>query len=310
MTHSPLTNRVVGGGNKNRGAGPVNRIVVHHWAGTSGGDAHLINPNTDVSASYILYSDGTLASQVPEEYRPWTSGPTGDAGSVTVETQNSSGAPNWSIDARAKEKLAQLMADLSNRYGWGPLVRGTNVRVHQDFNSTACPGPDMLASLPSIIARANQIRGGGSTPPATGGKTDAQLAAEVWAGKHGNGEARKASLGPRYAAVQALVDQGVGKGGSAPAPSGKTDEQLAAEVWAGVHGNGQARKNSLGSRYAAVQALVDRGVGKGGSTGGGVDIDALARAVIRGDYGNGQDRKNRLGANYAAVQARVNQILG
>ena len=164
MTFSPLIGGTLPHHNKHRGKGPVNRIVVHHWAGTSGGDAHLANPNSDVSATYVLYSDGTLKGQVPEEFRPWTTGPTGDAGSVTVETQNSSGAPNWGIDARAQEKLAQLMADLSNRYGWGELKRGTNVRVHQDFASTACPGPSMLAALPNIIARANQLRAGAVAP--------------------------------------------------------------------------------------------------------------------------------------------------
>jgi LysM repeat protein len=36
-----------------------------------------------------------------------------------------------------------------------------------------------------------------------------------------------------------------------------TDEQLADRVIAGYYGNGQARKNALGSRYNAVQKIVD-----------------------------------------------------
>lgn len=43
---------------------------------------------------------------------------------------------------------------------------------------------------------------------------------------------------------------------------GVSDEELAARVWRGDFGNGQDRKNKLGIRYAAVQALVDKGVGK------------------------------------------------
>lgn len=43
---------------------------------------------------------------------------------------------------------------------------------------------------------------------------------------------------------------------------GVSDEELAARVWAGEFGNGEDRKNALGSRYNAVQALVDQGVGK------------------------------------------------
>lgn len=41
-----------------------------------------------------------------------------------------------------------------------------------------------------------------------------------------------------------------------------TDEELAHKVWAGEFGNGEDRKKALGSRYAAVQGLVNKGVGK------------------------------------------------
>lgn len=43
---------------------------------------------------------------------------------------------------------------------------------------------------------------------------------------------------------------------------GVSDEELAARVWKGEFGNGDDRKKALGSRYDAVQALVDKGVGK------------------------------------------------
>lgn len=43
---------------------------------------------------------------------------------------------------------------------------------------------------------------------------------------------------------------------------GVTDEELAARVWAGEFGNGEDRKKALGSRFSAVQALVNKGVGK------------------------------------------------
>ena len=36
-----------------------------------------------------------------------------------------------------------------------------------------------------------------------------------------------------------------------------TDLELALLVWLGQFGNGQARKNALGSRYAAVQSIVE-----------------------------------------------------
>lgn len=43
---------------------------------------------------------------------------------------------------------------------------------------------------------------------------------------------------------------------------GVSDEELARRVWTGEFGNGDERKAKLGSRYSAVQALVDKGVGK------------------------------------------------
>lgn len=43
---------------------------------------------------------------------------------------------------------------------------------------------------------------------------------------------------------------------------GVSDEELAKRVWAGEFGNGDERKEKLGIRYDAVQALVDKGVGK------------------------------------------------
>lgn len=58
-------------------------------------------------------------------------------------------------------------------------------------------------------------------------------------------------------------------GTPAPAPkpvdplAGKSDAQLADEVIAGKFGDGDARKRALGSRYAAVQAIVNQKLGGG-----------------------------------------------
>lgn len=90
----------------------------------------------------------------------------------------------------------------------------------------------------------------GQATPSISGKSDQVLAQEVLAGKHGNGEARKASLGNRYQAVMDIIN---GK----TSASQKSIDELAAEVLAGKHGNGESRKQSLGSRYAEVQKRVD-----------------------------------------------------
>ena len=92
------------------------------------------------------------------------------------------------------------------------------------------------------------------------------------------------------------------------APSGDVSE-LAARVIAGEFGNGDARKQALGSRYSTVQKRVNEILGASGTSSTSMDVDAMTRAVIRGDYGNGEERKRRLGSYYSIVQRRVNEML-
>lgn len=94
---------------------------------------------------------------------------------------------------------------------------------------------------------------------------------------------------------------------------GVSDEELAKRVWTGEFGNGDERKQKLGSRYSTVQALVDKGVGKPTSNNiqsttskPQIDILTLVKKTIRGDFGNGEARKKALGSNYDEVQKQVN----
>lgn len=316
MGFSKLAARTVPSHGKynSRNGRAVTRVIVHHWAGTQGGDARLVNPSEAVSANYILYSDGTLVGQVDETLRAWTTGGFDfDAPSITVEVQNSAAGGDWPISDKAYIKLIQLIADIAQRYGWGG-VSAANVRGHREFVATACPGPYVWHRIGDIRAKADAAaRGGAVTPaPKPSGKSIAQLADEVLRGVYGNGEQRRAALGSQYDAVQAEVNRRI-YGTSTPSqPAAKSVAQLADEVLAGKHGNGDARVRSLGAYYNDVQAEVNRrlGIAVAPAAPAQVDIDRLARAVIRGDYGNGAARQAALGSNYAAVQRRVNQILG
>lgn len=317
MTFSPLISGTAPHHNKysSRNGRGIVRIIVHHWAGTTGGDSRLTNPNADVSANYILYSDGRLVGQVPEEYRAWTSGSWEvDSPSITVETQNSAVGGDWPVSDAAIAKLTELIADLGRRYGWGNIAFGSQVRGHREFVATACPGPYLWDRLPQIAANANAMLGGGTpapvAPSAPEGDLDS-LAQAVIRGDYGNGDARRAALGARYDEVQARVNQLLGAA-PAPAPSAGPDiEGLAQAVIRGDYGNGDERRRRLGNNYAAVQARVNELLGETPApVQPSEDLDSLARAVIRGDYGNGAERRERLGARYDEVQARVNQILG
>lgn len=86
-------------------------------------------------------------------------------------------------------------------------------------------------------------------------KTIDELAKEVIDGKHGTGADRKKSLGDKYDAVQARVNEILT--GKSTAASAKTIDQLAKEVIDGKHGTGAARRASLGKLYDEVQKRVN-----------------------------------------------------
>ncbi|WP_074392165.1 peptidoglycan amidohydrolase family protein [Streptococcus suis] len=89
-----------------------------------------------------------------------------------------------------------------------------------------------------------------------------------------------------------------------PSISNKSLDQLVKETLAGVHGNGDARKASLGNQYEPVMAVIN-----GKATAPKKTVDQLAQEVIAGKHGNGEARKQSLGADYPAVQKRVTEIL-
>lgn len=122
-------------------------------------------------------------------------------------------------------------------------------------------------------------------------------------------------MGSGYSFRGCIVNPAIGKVVAPTQPAtdpfpNVSDEELAKRVWAGEFGNGDERKAKLGSRYASVQALVNKGVGKPSTPTPqptpSVDILTLVKKTIRGDFGNGEARKKALGSNYAEVQRQVN----
>ena len=111
-----------------------------------------------------------------------------------------------------------------------------------------------------VQAEVNRILAGGSggdTAQAPAADDVDDLARRVIAGEFGNGAARKAALGDRYAEVQARVNEMLGAGGSGGSSGGADVDALARAVIRGDYGNGAERKRRLGSLYGAVQARVN-----------------------------------------------------
>lgn len=88
-----------------------------------------------------------------------------------------------------------------------------------------------------------------------------------------------------------------------PIDKNKTNADLAVEVIKGVYGSGDTRKKNLGTRYDAVQKLVNEYFGTGGRE---KYIRAAASYVLKGYAGKDQVSKDFFGNNYDEVQAKVN----
>lgn len=126
-------------------------------------------------------------------------------------------------------------------------------------------------------------------------------------------------LGSGYTFRGCIVNPAIGKITAPTTNTNNTDianksvDELAREVIAGKYGNGDTRKNALGSRYSEVQAKVNEMLA-GNSTPSAptpapkpqVDILELVKKTIRGDFGNGEARRKALGSNYDEVQRQVN----
>lgn len=113
------------------------------------------------------------------------------------------------FSATEVEKLGWLVKRLMAKCGIG----ASGVIRHYDVTGKLCPAPYVAASKWAALKAAitGDVVSGGTTPAAPGG-TVAELARRVIAGEFGNGAARKAALGDRYAEVQARVNEVLGAG--------------------------------------------------------------------------------------------------
>lgn len=129
----------------------------------------------------------------------------------------------------------------------------------------------------------------------SGGATDrnvAQLTKESW----------KKIANPSGTASGGGSGSSSGGGSSSGSTPSGTTLELAVKVMQGKYGSGNARKKALGSKYDAVQGMINHIASASAST--------LASEVIAGKYGSGDTRKTVLGSRYDEVQKKVNEKLG
>lgn len=307
----------------------VTRIIPHHQAGNlSLGTLGNVMASRGSSATYGIDSDGNIGQYVPESQRPWTTSSwDADCCAVTIEVANDGGAPDWHVSDKANEALINLCVDICKRNGITSLNytgdRNGNMHMHKWYSNTSCPGPYLSSKFPYIAAEVNKRLNGSAnaipsnpvTPSNDLSKyTDAQLADKVIAGQFGNGDARKAALGSRYDAVQAIVNQKLSGSYSAPAPAKKSIEEIAKEVIAGAWGNGTDRMHRLeaaGYNYNEVQSKVNQLMGASNpAPTPKMTARQFALEVWQlGKHGTGDARKaaaESLGVDYAEAQRLIN----
>lgn len=107
-----------------------------------------------------------------------------------------------------------------------------------------------------------------------------------------------AASGWMYSYVYRLANQ------SSTSTAGKSLDTLVKETLAGIYGNGDTRKATLGNQYEAVMAVIN-----GKTSAVEKSDEELAKEVIAGKHGNGEERKRSLGSRYDAVQKKVDELL-
>lgn len=304
-------------------------VTVHHNGGRLSHEGVLnVWKTRPASAHFDVDAAGNVAQYVEMNEYAWACGSTnGNQRSISIEMCNSSVGGDWPVSETTWRSAARLAGWIHVKvFGFRPT--NESIVPHHHWKATTCAGPYMDGKFGEFIRVAQQAfdffkgGGGGGTPPvpSPGGNKDfSTVVAEVIAGKWGNGEDRKARLraaGFDPVAIQAEVNRRLaGGGGGQPAPSRKSNEQIADEVLAGKWGNGDDRKNRIraaGYDYDAIQVIVNRRAGGGAPVAHRSTLTEVAQQVIAGHYGNMPERKRLLegqGWNYASVQAEVNRLL-
>lgn len=238
-------------------------ITVHETANTSRGanaaaHANLQSRGNVRQASWhIQVDDREAVRSFPDDVRCWHAG-WAAADSLSLEIcVNSDGDYD-----KALANAAEVVKMWREKYGLGRAA----VKQHYDWTGKNCPSrlraagrwaEFVAATDPGTKATAPKVgRAGAAAAAKGGGRSVAAMAAEVLAGKHGNGhETRRRSLGisaALYEQVRAEVNRRAAGGRTASAPKASTPKATAAS------GGRWLKRGARGSRVLALQRGLNR----------------------------------------------------
>ena len=254
-------------------------IIVHNTANKASAreEISFMIRNDDYTSFHYAVDEKEIVQGIPENRNAFNAGDgangRGNRKGIAIEICRSycqkmvadkwvADEERWNAEYRekflkAEQNAVELIVDILKRNNWGI----DRVKKHQDYNNKNCPHRTLELGWNRFLKMIQDKLDEGNTP--------------------------------------------------ATKPVEKSVDELAREVLAGKHGNGEQRKKSLGSRYDEVQKRVNE-ILSGKTTVTKKTVEEIAREVIQGKWGNGTDRKNRLtnaGYNYSEVQKKVNQLL-
>jgi hypothetical protein len=169
--------------NQSLGHDECRGLVVHiasgYYEGTIGWEK---NPAANVSSHFVSGRDGQLAQLVDSDNTAWTQ-IEGNGHWLSVECEGfalddalHATHPGWEkLTAAQIEHCAQLLVRGHQQYGYPLQLAGSPAGYGLGYHSMGaehgynwghlhCPGEPIKAQLPEILARAQQITGGGSAP--------------------------------------------------------------------------------------------------------------------------------------------------
>ena len=260
-------------------------VTVHNTGNTaSARNEATYHNNNNAQVSYHVAIDDKEAIQlIPFNRNAWHAGDgangTGNRKSIGIEICYSmdngySGAKSERYK-KAEDNAALYIAHVLKQYGWGM----DRLKRHYDWSGKDCP--HKMHATNSYQAFRNLVK---------------KYLDEL------NGAKKQSAKAPAPSKKPASKPKAK--------PKAKSISQLADEVLAGKHGNGDARKRSLGSNYAKVQAEINRRFGVKSAPKKKKSTPTIVKEVMQGKWGNGQDRVNRLrkaGYDPVAVQREVNK---
>lgn len=224
------------------------------------------------SSNYGIGPDGRIGMYVEEKDRSWcSSSGSNDHRAITIEVASDTTEPYAVTDA-AYEALIKLCADICKRNGIKKLlwkadksligqVDKQNMTVHRWFANKSCPGEYLYSRHYDIANRVNAILGSSNK--------EKPVSSEQMYRVRKSWNDPKSQIGAFKVYDNAIKACKSGysvydKDGNCVYTKDAVDskpsvdiEDLARRTIRGEFGNGQARKDALGSNYAAVQKRVN-----------------------------------------------------